>query len=72
MFKGKQGFPGGTSCKERACQCKRPGFDPGVGKIPWERKQQPTQYSCLRNSVDREAWWATVLGVAKSWTQLSN
>ena len=33
MFKGKQDFPGGTSCKEPACQCKRPGFDPEVGKI---------------------------------------
>ena len=38
MFKGKQGFPGGTSCKERACQCKRPGFDPWVGKIPWRKE----------------------------------
>ena len=27
-----------------------------------------TQYSCLENSMDREAWWATVHGVAKSWT----
>jgi len=30
------------------------------------------QYSCLENSMDREAWWATVHGVAKSWTQLNN
>ena len=32
------GFPGGTSGEERACQrrrCKRRGFDPWVGKIPW-------------------------------------
>ena len=28
--------------------------------------------SCLENSVDRGAWWATVYGVAKSWTGLSN
>ena len=38
-------FPGGTSCKESACQCKRQkryGFDPWVGKIPWRRKWQPT------------------------------
>ena len=28
--------------------------------------------SCLENSMDREAWWATVHGVAKSWTRLSN
>ena len=39
------GFPGGTSAKEPACQCrrhKRCGFDPWVGKIPWRRKWQPT------------------------------
>ena len=29
------------------------------------------QYPCLKNSMDREAWWATVHGIAKSWTQLS-
>ena len=31
-----------------------------------------SQYSCLENSMDRRAWWATVHGVAKSWTQLNN
>ena len=38
-------FPGGTSGEESACQfrrCKRCGFDPWVGKIPWRRKWQPT------------------------------
>ena len=38
-------FPGGTSGKEPACQCrrcKRPRFYPWVGKIPWRRKWQPT------------------------------
>ena len=39
------GFPGGTSGKEPACQCrrhKRHRFDPWVGKIPWRRASQPT------------------------------
>ena len=31
----------------------------------------PLQYSCLENPMDGGAWWAAVLGVAKSWTQLS-
>ena len=38
-------FPGGTIGKEPICQCKRckrPGFDPWVGKIPWRRAWQPT------------------------------
>ena len=39
------GFPGGTSGKELACQCrrhKRHGFNPWAGKIPWRRAWQPT------------------------------
>ena len=32
----------------------------------------PLQYSCLENPMDRGAWYATVYGVAKSWTQLSD
>ena len=32
----------------------------------------PLQYSCLENPMDGGAWWATVYGVAKSWTQLSD
>ena len=36
------GFPGVSDSKESACQCKRPGFDPQVGKIPWGREWQPT------------------------------
>ena len=31
----------------------------------------PLQYSCLENSKDRGAWWATVNGVAKRWTRLT-
>ena len=45
--------------------------DPWV-QIPFRRELPPLQYSCLENSMDRWAWWATVLGVAGSWTQLSN
>ena len=45
MIGCKLGFPGGTSGKEPTCQCrrcKRHGFDPWVGKIPWRRAWQPT------------------------------
>ena len=37
-----EGFPGGSVLKGTTCQCKRLGFDPWVGKIPWKRKWQPT------------------------------
>ena len=68
------GFPGGTSVKESACQCrrlKRCQLDLWVGKIPWRRKWRHLQYSCLEKYMGRGAWWATVHGVAKSQTQLS-
>ena len=42
------------------------GFDPWVGKIPWSRAQQPIPVFLRENPMDREAWWATVHGVAKS------
>ena len=44
---------------------------PGSGQSPGEGNGNPLQYSCLENSMDRGAWWATVHGVAKSQTQLS-
>ena len=44
----------------------------GSGRSPGERNGNPLQHSCLENSMDRGAWWATVHGVAKSQTRLSN
>ena len=38
---------------------------PGLGRSPGEGNGNPLQYSCLKNPMDRGAWWATVLGVAK-------
>ena len=48
--------------KNLPAMSKIPGFDPWVGKIPWRRKWQPLQYSCLENSMGGGAWWATVHG----------
>ena len=47
-------------------QCGRLEFDPWVGKIPLRREWQPSQYSCLQNSMDRGDWQATDNGVAES------
>ena len=44
------------------------GSIPGLGRSPRGRHGNPLQYSCLENPKDREAWWATVQGVTKSWT----
>ena len=40
------------------------GSIPGSGRSPGEGNGNPLQYSCLENSMDREAWWATVHGIA--------
>jgi len=42
----------------------------GSGRSPREGHGNLLQYSCLENSMDRGAWWATVHRVAKNWTQL--
>ena len=66
------GFPGGASGKESACQTGDTGYIPGSGRSPGEGNGSPLQYSCLENPMDGGAWWATVHGVTKSWTRLSN
>ena len=48
------------------------GLIPGLGRSPGEGNGNPLQYSCLENPVDRGAWRATVHGVAKSRTRLSD
>ena len=66
------GFPGGSDSKESACNVGDPGLIPGSRRFPGEGNGNPLQYSCLEKSMDRGAWWATVHGVAKSWTRLSD
>ena len=61
------GFPLWLNGKE-SCQCRRHGFHPWVEKIPGEGNGNPLQYSCLENSMDRGAWWATAHGITKSRT----
>ena len=47
-------------------------MSPGWGRSSGEENGNPLQYSCLENSMDGGAWWATVHGVAKSQTQLND
>ena len=48
------------------------GLITGLGRSPGGGNGCPVRYSCLENPKDRGAWRATVHGVTKSWTQLSN
>ena len=63
-------FPHSSVGKETACNAGDPGLIPGLGRSPGEGNGNPLQYSCLENSMDRGAWWATVHGVTKHQTQL--
>ena len=66
------GFLDDSDGKESACNAGDLGLIPGLGRSPTEGNGYPPQYSCLENFTDRGAWRATVHGVAKSQTQLSD
>ena len=71
-FHTTRDFPGGSDGKVSAYNVGDPGSTSGSGRSPGEGNSNPLQYSCLENPMDGEAWWATVQGVAKSRTQLSD
>ena len=63
---GRGSFPDASDGKESACNVGDLGSIPGWGRSPGEGNGNPLQYSCLRNPMDRGAWWATVHGVTES------
>ena len=65
------GFPGGAVVKNlpaNAREARDAGSISGSGKSPGVRNGNPLQYSSLKNSMDRGAWWATAHRVTKSRT----
>ena len=58
-------FPGGSTCKESACNVGELGSIPGLRRSPGGGHSNPLQYSCLENPMHREAWRAAVHGVCK-------
>ena len=64
-----RGFHGGSDGKEIARNAGDQGSIPGSGRSPGERNDNPAQYSSLKNSMNRGAWWATVYGI--TWGRLS-
>ena len=68
-FNSLYGSPVG---KESACNAGDLGSVCGLGRSPGEENSYPLQYSGLENSMDRGAWQATVHGVTKSQTGLSD
>ena len=62
------GFPGGSVVKNLSASAGDAGSMPGSERCPGVGNGNPLQYPCLGNPKDREAWWAIVRGIAKSWT----
>ena len=62
-------YPSGSTVKNPPA-IKEPVSIPGLGRFPGGGHGNPLQYSCLESPMDREAWWATVHRVTKSWIWL--
>ena len=62
------GFPVGLVIKNPPASAEDPGLIPGLERSPGEENGNSLQHSCLKNSMDRGAWRATVHGVTKSRT----
>ena len=71
-FYHMRGVAWSLSSKEFACNAGDLGLIPGSGRSPGERNGYSLQCSCLEKCMDRRAWWATVHGVSKSQTGLSD
>ena len=65
-------LPGGSDGEASAYNAGDLHSIPGSGRSSGEGNGNPLQYSCLENPMDGGAWWATVYGVAKSRTRLSD
>ena len=61
----KMGFPGGTVVKNPLANAGDAGLIPKSRISPEEGNGKPFHYSCLKNSMNRGAWWATVHGITK-------
>ena len=72
MYACVNSFPGGSEVKNLLCDTGDSGSIPGSGRSLGEGNGNLVQYSCLENPMDRGAWRATVHGVAKSCTRLSD
>ena len=65
------GFPGGSVVMNLPVNAGDAGDSSWLERSSWRGNSNPLQYSCLKTSTDKGAWWAVVHGVAKSRTQLS-
>ena len=58
MIESEKHLPCGSDSEESACNAGDPGLIPGLERYPGEGNDNPLQYSCLGNAMDRAAWQA--------------
>ena len=61
-------FPGGSMVKNLPANAEDTSLIPGLYRLSGEGNDNPLQYSCLGNPMDRGVWLLTVYGIAKSLT----
>ena len=61
-------FPGGSAVKNLPANAGDVSLIPGLGRSFGGGNDNPLQYSCWENPMDKGAWWTTVHGVTKRWT----
>ena len=66
------GYPCGSAGKEYSCNVGDLGLIPGLGGCPGGEHGNPLSILAWRIPMDRGPWWATVHGVTKNWTRLSD
>ena len=66
MYLVTLGFSSDSDVKESACKAGDLGSVPGLGIFPGEENGYSLQYSYLETFMNREGWWVTVHGIAKS------
>ena len=64
-----QGFAGNSGSKKSICNAGAPGLILGLGRTPGEVNDNPLQYFCLEDPMDRGTWWAIVHGELKELDQ---
>ena len=72
MYPYNRGSPSGSVVIKVPANAGDLGSIPELGRSPGKGNGYSLQYSGLENLIDRGAWWATIHGLTKSWTQLSN
>ena len=68
LWSAPWGFPGGSAVKNPPANAGGMSLIPESKRCPGKGNDNPFQYSCLLNPMNRGDWWATVHGVGNSWT----